>query len=198
MRASFLCRVVVSAAGLTQFLCGSAVAQVSGLGDGIRVPLTLKQKRESAKWLQNRQAELKKNGHQTKSHREQQLTWLRVIRRRHERLALRTAQTAACHEARSEVFTQLAKKQIQERTRYKVLTFEGNTVDGFTPRDEKFERKVTRNESVRWPSNFAPLAAKHKGIAKALRFRAETYYPARIRNTDRRIQELEALPATEN
>ena len=198
MRARFLTRIILLAASLTQLLCGTAVAQVSGLGDGIRVPLSLKQKRQSAEWLKNRQAELKKSGYKAKSRTEQQLTCLRVIRRRHERLAMRAAQAAACQEARAEAYMELARKQIRVRTRSRILSFEGNAVDGFTPRDESFERRFTQNEPVNWSSNYGRLAAKHKGIANAKRFRAETYYPDRIRNTDRRIQELEALQVLGN
>jgi hypothetical protein len=187
---------------VTQLLCGTAVAQVSGLGDGIRVPLSLKQKRQSAEWLKNRQAELKKSGYKAKSRTEQQLTWLRVIRRRHERLGMRAAQAAACQEARAEAYMELAREQIRVRrcsvSRSRMLSFEGNAVDGFTPRDESFERRFTQNEPVNWSSNYGRLAAKHKGIANAKRFRAETYYPDRIRNTDRRIQELEALQVLGN
>ena len=136
---------------------------------------------------------MKKSGYKAKSRTEQQITWLKVIRRRHERLALRAAQAAAFQEGLAESYMELSKRQIRMRTRSRVFRFEGNVVDGFTPLFEKSERKFTRSEPVPWSSNYGRLAAKHQGVANARRFQAETYYPDRIRNTDRRIQELEAL-----
>jgi len=198
MRASVLCRIILFGVCVSQLPCGTAKAQISGLGDGNRVPLSLKQKNQSAKWLDHRRAELKKSGDKTKSRTEQHITWLKVIRRRHERLALRAAQAAAFQEGLAESYMQLAKRQMWMRTRSRVFRFEGNVVDGFNPIIEKNEREFTRSEPVPWSSNYGRLAAKHQGVANARRFQAETYYPDRIRNTDRRIQELEALLATEN
>ena len=42
MRASVLCRIILLGVSVSQLQCGTAMAQISGLGDGIRVPLSLK------------------------------------------------------------------------------------------------------------------------------------------------------------
>lgn len=197
MRANKRLGVFILGVFFMHLACSTVTAQLSGLGDNKRLPIDLTSQKRAKAWLKNRQAELKASGWKPKSHGERMITLLNVIKRRNERRAERAMQKAEFQGAQAEVYMELAREFARVRVKYSssVLSFQRNNVGEVTPQLSTFKLEYAPREAQRRAAYYGDLAAKSSGIARAQRFRAETHYPSRIRNTVQRIKELEALVA---
>ena len=181
--------VVVAVWGTT------GVCQISGLGDGHRARLDPVAQQRAKAWLVKRKAELKASGWKPKSREERYLTLMRVQYRKHERNMERAAQKAEFQAARAEAYQKLAGDFARIRVKYNVTRVRlARTRTGEVFADVRSQKgEYIPTAAIKAAAFYGNLAAKSAGIARAQRFRAETHYAGRIRNTKQRIAELESI-----
>ena len=109
----------------------------------------------------------------------------------------RALQKSEFQAAQAEAYMELAKEfaSIRVKVSVSVLSFQRSAYGGLTPQLDTYSREYAPIEAQRSAAYYGEISAKYSGRARAQKFRAETHYASRIRNTNQRIKELEDLAA---